>query len=131
MTGRKQDAGTRAHRVTKDAGVLLQGTDALLGPNRVLAVRVGAVGVQAGAANHYLKHGVVIPIAGPLHTELEMLVAIEETLNVVQVVFARGCHLTGDAGGIEVGGEFIAAHGEGHKSSLVGESVKVEKSRVT
>ena len=114
MTGRKQDAGTCTHRLTKNAGVLLQGADTLLGPNRVLTVSMRTVRVQTRAANHYLKHGVVIPIAGPLHAKLKVLVAIEETLNVVQIVFARGRHLTGDTRGIEVGGEFIAAHGERH-----------------
>ena len=129
VTGRKQDTGAGAHRITEDTGVLLQGADALLRTDRVLAVCVGAVGVQTGAANHHLKHRVVVPIAGPLHAKLEVLVAVKETLNMVQVVFAGGCHLAGNAGGVQVSGEFIAAHGEGHESSF-GELVEVEKSRV-
>ena len=114
VTGRKQNTRTRTHRLTEDAGVLLQRADALLSTNSVLTVSMRTVRVQTRAANHHLKHRIVIPLAGPLHTKLKVLITIQETLNMVQVILSGGCHLAGNTHRIQVRGELIAAHRERH-----------------
>ena len=114
VTGRKQNTRTGTHRLAENTGVLLQRADALLGTDSVLTVSMRTVRVQARAADHHLKHRIVIPLAGPLHTKLKVLITIQETLNMVQIILSGGCHLTGNTHRIQVRGELIAAHGERH-----------------
>ena len=113
VTGRKQNTRTRTHRLTEDAGVLLQRADALLGTNSVLTVSMrndpgsdprGEPSPQTPNRN---------PTRGSTAHQTQGALTIQETLNMVQVILS-GCHLAGNTHRIQVRSELIAAHRERH-----------------